>query len=89
MFETLPMPLDALGAAPGGLDEFRVTAPGEIATLLRRLYDSNVELNLHAGEGVSVAATVWTTDAGRGSIGFRRITLAPSTGSGLETQVPH
>jgi c-di-GMP-binding flagellar brake protein YcgR len=70
VFETLPMPLDALGAAPGGLDEFRVTAPGEIATLLRRLYDSNAELNLHAGEGVSVAATVWTTDAGHGSIGF-------------------
>ena len=70
MLDTLPMPLDALGAAPGGIDEFRVNAPGEIATLLRRLYDANVELHLHARNDVSVAATLWTTDAGRGSIGF-------------------
>jgi c-di-GMP-binding flagellar brake protein YcgR len=84
VFDTMPMPLDALGAAPGGLDEFRVTAPGEIATLLRRLYDGNVELNLHAGEGVVVAATVWTTDAGRGSIGFSVDPADPALNALLE-----
>jgi c-di-GMP-binding flagellar brake protein YcgR len=85
VFETMPMPLDALGAAsPGELDEFRVTAPGEIATLLRRLYDGNVELSLHAGAGVRVAATVWTTDAGRDSIGLNVDAADPALNALLE-----
>jgi c-di-GMP-binding flagellar brake protein YcgR len=85
VFETMPMPLDALGAAPGALDEFRVTAPGEIATLLRRLYDGNVELGLHAGEDVKVAATVWMTDAGRGSIGLNVDSSDPGLNALLES----
>ncbi|MEO7336753.1 MAG: flagellar regulator YcgR PilZN domain-containing protein [Caldimonas sp.] len=70
MMETLPMPLEALRAVPGGLDEFRVSAPHEIATLLRRLYDGCVQLNLNGPDGSVVAATVWTTDAGHDTIGF-------------------
>ncbi|HEY9237824.1 MAG TPA: flagellar regulator YcgR PilZN domain-containing protein [Burkholderiaceae bacterium] len=85
MLDTLPMPLDALGAAPGGLDEFRVNAPGEIATLLRRLYDAGTELQLHAGDDVAVAATVWTTDAGRGSIGLAVDASDPALATLLES----
>jgi c-di-GMP-binding flagellar brake protein YcgR len=66
----MPMQLDALRAAPEGLEEFRVTAPGDIATTLRRMYDGNVQLNLHASDGSVVPATLWSTDAGRGAIGF-------------------
>jgi c-di-GMP-binding flagellar brake protein YcgR len=69
--QTMPAPLDALRAGSGDLEEFRVSGPSEIATLLRRLYDANAELSLNASDGSdAVAATVWTTDAGRGSIGF-------------------
>jgi flagellar brake protein len=68
--ETMPMPLDALGAMPGGLDEFRISATGEVAAVLRQLCDASVELNLNSRDGSVVNATLWTTDAQRGSIGF-------------------
>lgn len=68
--ETMPMPLDALGAAPGGLDDFRVTDPREIATMLRRLCDGSEPVNLHAGDGSAVEATVWAMDAERASLGL-------------------
>ncbi len=67
---TLPMPLDALGAAPGGLDEFRITTAREIGAMLKQLQDGNVQLNLNASDGSVVSATLWTADAARGSIGF-------------------
>jgi len=67
--ETRPMPLDSLGAA-GGLDEFRVDSPREIASMLRQLIDTSAQLNLNASDGHVVSATLWTTDAERGSIGF-------------------
>jgi len=68
--QTLPMPLDALGRAPGGLDEFRITTPREIGAMLKLLVDGNVQLNLNASDGSVVSATLWTADATRGSIGF-------------------
>jgi len=68
--ETMPMPLDALGAAPGGLDEFRITSPREIAAMLRLLCDGSVQMNLNASDGSVVSATVWTMSAERGEIGF-------------------
>ena len=64
------MPLDALGAAPGGLDEFRISAPREVAAVLRQLCDAGVQLQLNARDGSVVNATLWTTDAQRGSVGF-------------------
>ena len=64
------MPLDALGAAPGGLDEFRITAPREVAAVLRQLSDASAQLQLNARDGSVVNATLWTSDAQRGSIGF-------------------
>ena len=68
--QTMPMPLDALGAAPGGLDEFRITTPREIGAMLKLLVDGNVQLNLNGSDGSVVSATLWTADATRGSIGF-------------------
>ena len=68
--ETMPMPLDALGAAPGGLDEFRITTPSVIGAMLKLLVDGNVQLNLNASDGSVVSATVWALDTERGSLGF-------------------
>ncbi|HEY4067566.1 MAG TPA: flagellar regulator YcgR PilZN domain-containing protein [Burkholderiaceae bacterium] len=62
------MPLDALAAAPGGLDEFRITAPREIVVRLKELYDANAQLNLNASDGSVVRATVWAMDTDRGSL---------------------
>ena len=64
------MPLDALGAQPGGLDEFRVTEPREIASMLKKLLDGSVRLNLNGSDGCVVGATVWTVDAEHDSLGF-------------------
>ena len=63
------MPLDALGAA-GGLAEFRIDAPREVASMLRQLVDTSAQLNLNSSDGHVVPATLWTTDTDRGSIGF-------------------
>jgi flagellar brake protein len=68
--ETKPMPLEALGRAPGGLDEFRISAPREVAAVLRQLCDANVQLHLNARDGSVVLATLWTADPQRGSVGF-------------------
>ena len=80
------MPLDALGAAPGGLDEFRLTAPREIAAMLRKLIDGSVQLNLNASDGSVVGATVWTADAERGSIGFNVDPNDPALNALLECE---
>jgi flagellar brake protein len=65
--QTMPMPLDALGAGPSGLDEFRITRPSEIGAMLKLLVDGNVQLNLNASD---VSATLWSADLTRASIGF-------------------
>jgi c-di-GMP-binding flagellar brake protein YcgR len=84
--ETLPMPLDALGAAPGGLDEFRVAAPREVAAMLRTLYDGNIELNLNSPDGSVITATLWAVDAQRDTLGFSVEPDHPALGSLLEYQ---
>ena len=84
--ETMPMPLDALGAAPGGLDDFRITAPREIAAMLRQLYDGNVTLYLNAANGGVLHATVWSMDSERGSVGFSIDAGDPALHAQLESQ---
>lgn len=68
--DTLPMPLGALSAAHGGLDDFRVTSAVEITALLRRLCDDGVRLNLNASNGTVLPTTLWTVDAARGTLSF-------------------
>lgn len=64
--ETLPMPLDAMGAESDGLSEFRVSSPAEILALLRQCADGNVILNLSSPEGAHYGTTVWALDPARG-----------------------
>jgi len=64
MFEhTQPAPLDDAGDAFG---EFRVEAPREVQTLLRRLRDAGADLFLSAPNGAHLRTTLWTIDAARG-----------------------
>jgi len=80
------MPLDALGARPGGLDEFRLTAPRDLASMLRQLCDGNVQVNLNASDGSVVCATVWAMDAERDSLGFNVDPHDPALNGLLECQ---
>jgi c-di-GMP-binding flagellar brake protein YcgR len=67
--QTLPMELDPIASAGGGLQAFRLDAPAEIATMLHRLQEGEVLLNLNAPHGV-YTTTLWTTDAARGVLSF-------------------
>jgi flagellar brake protein len=84
--QTMPMPLEALGAANGGLAEFRLTGPREIAAMLRQLCDGCVQVNLNASDGSVVSATVWSMDAARGSLGFSVNPDDPALNGLLESQ---
>jgi len=64
------MPLDQLAATHGGLDDFRLTSPIEIATMLKRLIDGNVPLILNAPDGTAISATLWTIDSARRILSF-------------------
>lgn len=68
--DTLPMPLEELAATHGGLSEFRLTSPLEIATLLQRMCDDNVTLNVNAPNGAACSVRLWTVDRGRAAISF-------------------
>jgi flagellar brake protein len=84
--QTLPMPLDALGNAGSGLDDFRVNEPREVVAMLRQLLDASVPLNLNASDGSVVAATLWAADAQRGSIGLNVDEQDPALHALLECQ---
>lgn len=66
--DTLPMPLDALAAAHGGLGDFLITSPTELNAMLRKLQDGNVLLNVNAPNGSAITATLWSIDTARDSI---------------------
>ena len=84
--DTLPMPLDALAAQPGGLDEFRVTAPREVGAMLKQLQDGSVRLNLNGSDGHVVAATLWSADSAHDSISFSVEALDPNLAALLECE---
>ena len=83
---TMPMSPDALGAGRAELDEFRLTAPREIAAMLRQLSDGSVPLHLSASDGSAVSATLWSRDAERGSLGFSVDPADPAVHALLERQ---
>ncbi len=68
--ETLPMPLEAMAAAPGGLEAYRLGTPTEVGTMLRRLQEANVPLNLNPPHGGAYTTTLWAMDAARGVLSF-------------------
>ncbi|WP_246867738.1 flagellar brake protein [Rhizobacter sp. SG703] len=66
----MPMPLDALSAAHGGLDDFRISAVPEVLAMLKRLQDGNVIVHLNGSDGATYTTTLWSMDALRGVISF-------------------
>ncbi len=75
--DTMPMPLDAAAGAHSGLDDFRITAPTELAKMLKRLLADGVVVNLNAPNGTVVAASLWAVNAERGVISFSADAHAP------------
>ena len=62
LFEaTQPAPLSALTGR--AIDEFRVDHPDEVMSLLRRLVDSAVLVQLSAPGGAAYTSTLWAVDA--------------------------
>ena len=68
--ETQPMALATMAAAHGGLEAYRLSAPSEVAALLRRLQEANVLLTLSTPHGAAYTTTLWATDATRGVLSF-------------------
>ena len=81
--ETRPAPLDGMNH-DNALDEFRVSSPREIQTLLRQLVDGSVLLNLNASDGSVFTSAIWTMDSARGTIGFNADPADPAMQSLLE-----
>ena len=81
--ETRPAPLDGMNH-DSALDEFRVSSPREVLTLLRQLHDGSVLLNLNASDGSVFTSAIWTLDSSRGTIGFNADPLDPAMQTLLE-----
>lgn len=81
--ETRPAPLDGMNH-DDGLDEFRVSAPREIQSILKQLLDGSVLLNLHGEDGVVFTTALWTLDGSRGTVGFNADPADPAMATMLE-----
>jgi len=84
--ETLPMPLDSLAAAPGGLEEFRITAPREVTAMLKQFQDANLLISLNGSNGAILSTTLWAIDPARGQISFAADADAPVTQRLIESE---
>lgn len=84
--ETLPMPLDSLSAAHGGLDEFRISSPREIAAILRQFQDGNLLLNLNGSDGGMLSTTLWSIDPAKGKLSFAADANTPVTQALVDSQ---
>ena len=82
---TRPAPLDGMDD-DDGLDEFRVTSPREIQTMLKQLLDGSVLLNLNASDGSVFTSALWTMDSTRGTIGFNADPSDPALQALLECE---
>ena len=80
------MPLDSLASSAGGLDDFRITSPREIAAILRQFQDGNLLLNLNGSHGGLLSTTLWTVDTAKGKISFAADAGAPATQQIVDSQ---
>jgi c-di-GMP-binding flagellar brake protein YcgR len=76
--DTMPMPLQSLAAAGSRLEDFRVTTPAEITTMLKRRVDGNTHIGINAPNGTSITATLWTIDSQRGMLSFSVVADEPN-----------
>ncbi len=78
------MPLDAMGAAHGGLEEFRLHEPSDIAAMLRRLQDGCVPVKVNAPDGAVYTTALWAADAARGVLSLAADSRDPALQAVLE-----
>lgn len=67
--ETSPAPLAGMSGKEA-LEEFRISSPRDISTLLKQLLDGAVVLSLHSSDGQIYKSVIWTLDSSRATIGF-------------------
>ena len=67
--ETRPAPLEGM-TGKESLDEFRISSPRDVGTLLKQLLDGAVQLSLHGSDGSVIRSAIWTMDSGRATMGF-------------------
>jgi c-di-GMP-binding flagellar brake protein YcgR len=82
--DTRPMPLGEVAAQHGGLDDFRLTTPGEISVMLKRLIDGNVPVALNSPDGSAITTTLWTLDSARGIVSFSANAADPALAALIE-----
>ena len=83
--ETRPASLDGM-SGHHGLDEFRVSSPRDVGTLLKQLLDGSVLLNLNGSDGRVFTSAIWTLDSTRGTIGFNADPNDPALQSMLHSR---
>ena len=82
--DTRPMALETMAANHGSLEPYRLGAPSEVATMLRRLQEANVPLNLNTPQGGVYTTTLWAMDAARGMLSFAADARDPQLQAVLE-----
>lgn len=70
MMETMPMPLSPEPEAQAALDDFRITEPFEILSLLRQMCEQRVLVTLATPSGAGFTTTVWEVDRAKGVVRF-------------------
>jgi len=60
-----------------GLDDYRISSPVEVAALLKRLAEANVQVSLSSPGGTSITASLWTVDAKHDMVSFSLLADEP------------
>ncbi len=66
--DTLPMSLDSLAAAHGGLHDFRMTSSVEIRAMLNRVCAAGAVLSLNASNSANWEVKPWVIDSARSAM---------------------
>jgi c-di-GMP-binding flagellar brake protein YcgR len=83
--ETSPAPLASVSGQEA-LEEFRVSSPRDVGTLLKQLLDGAIVLSLHSPDGSVFRSAIWTMDSERATIGFNADPRDPAMQSVVHSQ---
>jgi flagellar brake protein len=67
--ESSPAPLAGVSGNEA-LEEFRISSPRDVGTLLKQLLDGAIRLSLHSSDGQVYTSAIWTLDSSRATIGL-------------------
>jgi c-di-GMP-binding flagellar brake protein YcgR len=83
--QTSPAPLEGMSGKEA-LEEFRISSPRDVGTLLKQLLDGTVLLSMHGSDGSVFRSAIWTMDTARATIGFNADPNDPAMQSILHSQ---